>query len=271
MKRGPGDYVLGVNAAETDRLALQHRVWRERALRLWRRAGLSTGSSALDVGCGPGWAAVDLAEIVGPAGRVVAVDRAPEFLAHARALAAARRLTWIETREVELPEPLAADASVDFAWCRWVLAFTKDPGAALAFIAAAVRPGGVLAIQEYAHYRAWSLLPAVPDFARLVEAVIDSWRDEGGEPDVAFELPALLDRNGFDLLAFEVFVDVLKPDDFAWEWPASFARSGASRLVELGKLTEAEAEAARAALEAAAAQGQRMITPVTAQLIARRR
>jgi ubiquinone/menaquinone biosynthesis C-methylase UbiE len=93
MKRGPGDYVLGVNAAETDRLALQHRVWRERALRLWRRAGLSTGSSALDVGCGPGWAAVDLAEIVGPAGRVVAVDRAPEFLAHARALAAARRLT----------------------------------------------------------------------------------------------------------------------------------------------------------------------------------
>jgi SAM-dependent methyltransferase len=271
MKRGPRDYVLGVNSAEIERLALQHRVWRERALGLWRRAGLRTGASVLDVGCGPGWATVDLAEMVGPAGRVVAVDRAPEFLAHAHALAAERRLTWLQTREIELPEPLAVDASIDFAWCRWVLAFTKDPAAVLASIATAVRPGGVLAIQEYAHYRAWSLLPAVPGFTRFVEAVIDSWRDEGGEPDVALELPALLDRSGFDLLAFDAFVDVLESDDFAWQWPASFARSGASRLVELGKLTDTEAKAACMALEAAAAHGQRMITPVTAQLIARRR
>jgi SAM-dependent methyltransferase len=271
MKRGSGDYVLGVNSAEIGRLALQHRVWRERALGLWRRAGLSTGASVLDVGCGPGWAAVDLAEIVGPAGCVVAVDRAPQFLAHAHALAAQRQLTWLETREIELPAPLAADASVDFAWCRWVLAFTKEPAAVLDSIAAAVRPGGVLAIQEYTHYRAWSLLPPVPAFARFVDAVIGSWRDEGGEPDVALELPALLDRAGFDLLAFDAFVDVLKPEDFTWEWPASFARSGAPRLVELGKLTAAEAEAACAALDAAAARGQRMITPVTAQLIARRR
>ena len=69
------DYVLGTNDEEIQRLALQHRVWRPRALDAWRRAGFTAGQTLLDVGCGPGHATVDLAGIVGPSGRVVAVDR----------------------------------------------------------------------------------------------------------------------------------------------------------------------------------------------------
>ena len=53
------DYVLGTHDEESARLLLQHRVWRPRALDAWRRAGFTVGQTLLDLGCGPGHAAVD--------------------------------------------------------------------------------------------------------------------------------------------------------------------------------------------------------------------
>src|SRR5258708_21651917 len=59
------DYVLGTHDDEVARLGLQHRVWRARALDAWRRPGFTVGQTLLDIGCGPGLASADLAEIVG--------------------------------------------------------------------------------------------------------------------------------------------------------------------------------------------------------------
>ena len=63
------DYVLGTNDEELERLGLQHRVWRPIVLDCWRRAGITFGSRVIDVGAGPGFATMDLAELVGPTER----------------------------------------------------------------------------------------------------------------------------------------------------------------------------------------------------------
>lgn len=89
-----GDYVLGTEADEIERLGLQHRVWRERVLDAWRRAGIGRGQTVIDVGAGPGWASADLAEIVGPEGRVIALERSESFLAALRR----RGLSNVEVR-----------------------------------------------------------------------------------------------------------------------------------------------------------------------------
>ena len=69
------DYVLGTHDEELARLGLQHHVWRPVVLDCWQRAGLTVAKRVLDVGAGPGYATVDLAEIVRPTGEVVAVRR----------------------------------------------------------------------------------------------------------------------------------------------------------------------------------------------------
>src|SRR5206468_8251332 len=93
------DYILGTHDEELERLGLQHRVWRPRALDAWRRAGITAGQTVLDVGCGPGYAALDLAEIVGPSGRVVALDRSRRFLDALERSRDQRGLVQIETHE----------------------------------------------------------------------------------------------------------------------------------------------------------------------------
>src|SRR5688572_14038579 len=113
------DYVLGTHDEEIARLGLQHRVWRPRVLDAWRRAGFATGQTLVDLGCGPGWATLDLAEIVGPRGRVIAVDRSRRFLDALETAARARGLPWIETIETDLEESGAPPFEADGIWSRW--------------------------------------------------------------------------------------------------------------------------------------------------------
>ena len=62
------DYVLGTHEKEARRLGMQHEAWRPIALECWRRAGVRKGQRVIDVGAGPGFAAFDLAGIVGRRG-----------------------------------------------------------------------------------------------------------------------------------------------------------------------------------------------------------
>jgi len=52
--------------------------------RLFRTAGISTGMTVLELGCGPSEVTALLSEIVGSTGSVLAVDRSDEMLSVAR-------------------------------------------------------------------------------------------------------------------------------------------------------------------------------------------
>ena len=236
------DYVLGTNDLELERLGLQHRVWRPYVLQAWSRAGITIGSRVLDVGAGPGYATVDLADIVGPGGEVVAVERSARFVRHARAVCAQRGLTQARFLEQDLmAEPLPA-AGFDAAWCRWVACFVDAPEKLVRGIARALRAGGRVVFHEYGDYESWRLAPRGDELERFVAEVVASWRASGGEPDVGRALPALLRDEGFRVLDVRPLVFVVGPNDYMWRWPAAFVHSGVQRLQELGRVDARFAE-----------------------------
>ncbi len=263
------DYVLGTHDEEIERLALQHRVWRPRALDAWRRAGFTVGQTILDIGCGPGHASLDLAEIVGPEGRVVALDRSRRFL---DALEGARRhrgLANITAHEIDLDEEALPPGQADAAWSRWVFAFMKRPRDLMARVAAALKPGGVLVMHEYLHYDTWRLSPRSPEFEEFVRAVIKSWRAAGGEPEIGLDLPRWLEELGFEIRSLTTIMDVVSASDFVWQWPRAFVDVGLRRLVDLGELSEEQAHAITQAFATGeATPGTRMVTPSVVEIIA---
>lgn len=266
------DYVLGTHDEEISRLALQHRVWRPRALDAWRRAGFTVGQTLLDVGCGPGHATLDLADIVGPSGRVVAIDRSRRFLDFLGAVRSQRGLNHIEPLEIDLNESELSVEGADGAWSRWVFAFLKKPREALGRVSTALRPGGMFVIHEYFNYSTWRLAPRVPEIEEFVAAVMKSWRADGGEPDIALELPRWLAELGFEIRGLQTIVDVVPPSSFVWQWPKSFVDVGLRRLVDLGHVTPARAAAITQAFAAAeATPNTLMFTPAVLEIIAVRR
>src|ERR1700750_967811 len=96
------DYLLGTHEEELARLGLQHLVWRPVALECWQRAGITVGKRVLDIGAGPGYAAVDLAEIVGPTGEVVALERSENFIRAMAQTRRARSLANVKIHRVDL-------------------------------------------------------------------------------------------------------------------------------------------------------------------------
>ncbi|MGH9107952.1 MAG: class I SAM-dependent methyltransferase [Acidimicrobiales bacterium] len=109
------------------------------------RLGIGPGWRCVDVGAGGGDVSVALAEVVGPGGRVYAVDSDPRARDEVAAAAAAFSQVLAVTQAAEdlvLPEP------VDLAFCRFLLLHVLDPGAVLARMTGAVRPGGWVVAQE---------------------------------------------------------------------------------------------------------------------------
>src|ERR1043166_10222722 len=108
------DYVLGTHEAELERLGVQHRAWRSVVLDCWQKAGITAGSKVLDVGAGPGYATVDLSEIVGPSGKVVAVERSTNFVSAIKR--ATKSLSNVEVHELDLMKDDLPAGPFDFAW-----------------------------------------------------------------------------------------------------------------------------------------------------------
>ncbi|MFM9996700.1 MAG: class I SAM-dependent methyltransferase [Phycisphaerales bacterium] len=245
------EYVLGVSDQETGRLGLQHRLWSESSHRLWELARIQPGMHVLDVGCGPGYAAVDLAELVGASGRVVGVDESPLFLKQLHDKAAARRLVHIDRvlGDVQQLDTLLAPAheAFDAAYARWVLCFVPDPESVVRGVAKLLKPGGRFAVQDYFNYEAMTIAPRRPAFTRVIQAVGKSWRDRGGDPDIIGRFPALCRRHGLVVESMSVNHRVARPGTPIWHWPDSFWASYLPRLVEMGYLTPSD----RSAFEAA--------------------
>ena len=261
------DYVLGTHDEEVERLGLQHQVWRARTLDAWRSAGFTRGQTILDVGCGPGWAAMDLAGIVGRNGRVIAFDRSQRFLDVLRERRDTANARQIEIVELDLDGGALPDANADGAWLRWVLAFVRDPRALLSKVARALRPGGTVVIHEYFDYATWRVVPRSEAFESFVSTVMRSWRDAGGEPDIGLSLPGWLNDLGFDVRLSPI-VELFRPGDFGWQWPDAFVRVGASRLVDLGYMDRGDAERVLADVESAERERGFFIAPSVLEVIA---
>lgn len=266
------DYVLGTHDEEIERLGLQHRVWRPRVTDAWRRAGFTTGQTLLDIGCGPGYATLDLAEIAGRSGRAIGIDRSRRFLDAGAAAARARGLANVEWLEQDLDETELPTLQADGAWSRWVYAFVRDPRALLARVARALKAGGTMVLYEYVDYRAWRLSPRREAFEGFVAEVMASWREHGGEPDIAIELPRWLEELGFEVRELRPWVEVARPNDFVAQWPDAFVDVGVQRLVELGRVDAARAKAIRDAYrESQSTPGAFQLTPTVLEIIATKR
>jgi SAM-dependent methyltransferase len=269
MARKDRDYLLGTHDDEIARLGLQHRVWRPRVLDAYRRAGITSGSTVVDAGAGPGWATLDLAEIVGPKGRVHALERSERFLDHLTATARERRLDNIETANLDLVTDALPVTGADAFWIRWVLAFVSDPAAVLQKLAGTLKPGGVAVIHEYLDYGTWSMAPSSPAQEEFRDFVVQDWRASGGEPDIARSFPTLLPQVGLRVRELRPIVDVIRPDNYVWEWPASFIDIYPDHLVAAGKKDQAWADRVHREFTAAEANPNTvMVTPMVLEVIA---
>jgi SAM-dependent methyltransferase len=263
------DYVLGTHQGEIDRLGLQHQVWRPHVLDAWSRAGMTRGSKVIDFGAGPGYATMDAADIVGPDGTVIALERSPHFVEFARHALDRRETPWTRIVECDLMDDPVECTDADIAWCRWVASFVTRPRTLVEKLFGALRVGGKAVLHEYQQYSTWRTIPASSQIDSFVAEVMASWRASGGEPDIMASLLPLMTDIGFKIREVRPLLFAVHPSHFTWQWPAAFVATNAARLVELGRVSQEWADAAERDFIALAANPNAiLVTPLVMEIIA---
>lgn len=117
--------------------------------RLAAVVGPAPGAAVADVGAGSGFMTEELARLVGPSGKVYAVDINPTMLKHVADVAKAKGMPNIETivcseHSTELPRQ-----SVDLIFVCDTYHHFEYPQDTLASIHAALRPGGQLVVVDF--------------------------------------------------------------------------------------------------------------------------
>lgn len=240
------EYVLGTGNDELERLGLQNRLWADATHALWKVAGIGPGQRVLDIGCGPGYAAFDLANFVQGKGRVVGIDESAAFTGFVTAQAKARGLPQVTARigdAQDLAASLTGEAPFDLAYARWVLCFVPHPDRVVQGAAEALRKGGRFVVQDYFNYTAMTMGPRRASYAKVVEATARSWRAHGGDPDVVARLPRLLRDAGMKVIHLAQQQRVARPGESMWNWVDSWWTTYVPKLVTMGELTQQDAAA----------------------------
>lgn len=150
-----------------------------------------TGERVLDLGCGPGFYAVELAERVGPTGRVVGVDASADMLALAEARRGRRGN--VELRAADVAALPVADGAVDAAVCVQVLEYVPDLARVFAEVRRVLRAGGRFVAWD-TDWSTASWHSADPDRMRRV---LHAWDAHLVHPSLPRTLAARLRSAGF--------------------------------------------------------------------------
>jgi ubiquinone/menaquinone biosynthesis C-methylase UbiE len=187
-------YALGHSGRELERLSMQARICEPFTRRMLEHAGLSPGMRVLDVGTGAGDVALLCASLVGPQGAITAVDRAPEAVETARQRARGAGLANV-TFAIGDPAGMAFETPFDAVVGRLVLMHQREPAAMLRKLSAMVRPGGIVAFQEYDISGARTFPPA-PTFEQCIRWVTAALNSAGTDSQMGARLYSIFIEAG---------------------------------------------------------------------------
>jgi ubiquinone/menaquinone biosynthesis C-methylase UbiE len=187
---------MGYSDRERQRLMRQGAVLREPLAAAFRAAGIGPGMRVLDLGSGAGDVALLSAELVGPTGSVVGLDRDATSVAWATKRIAAAGIANIRFHTVEFNEftdPQPFDALVG----RFILMYLPDPLATVRHLSAQLRSGAVIVFTEPDFTVPSRVFPEMPEFVHCGEWIAEALRHAGARIDMGMHLYHLYRDAGF--------------------------------------------------------------------------
>lgn len=218
------------------------------------------GQTVLDVGCGAGQEALELAKLVGPDGSVIGIDKSETLIAEARGRTAQAGVGNVEFRVGDAQSLPLDDNGVDGVRSDRVFQYLADPARAMRELRRVTRPGGTVVVAD----TDWGTSVFDCEDLALSVRIDDAWTNTRPSGRVGRQLFGLFVRAGLrDVHVFPHCVAFTatpsSPEDSAdlvSQFGESILRAFAGQAIEAGAVTAEEASRWLALQHAAAADGR---------------
>lgn len=186
------DYVLGSDDAEIARLDRQAAALAGASDALLRMSGIAPGMRVLDLGTGLGHVAYQVAEMVGPEGSVVGVDREAPSLAVAERRRTTDNVRFLDrdVRTVRFDEPFDAIVS------RLLLFHLPDAVDVVRHHRANLKPGGLMVVLDCDNGAARAE-PGIELVRKVNDWIEAAFRAADAQPRIGARLIPLLREAGY--------------------------------------------------------------------------
>ena len=232
------DYILGCDPDELARLERQHRIWETHTRQLWQRAGFRQHRRMLDLGCGPGYSTMGLADVMDDPETLTAIDASQAFGDHLMGQLPAGSPVQFVQGDVQRLDLQAG--FYDAAFARWLFCFLQRPEVVIEQVHRVLRPGGDLVILDYFNYMSVRLQPWTPALEKGFRAIHQSLAGSGGSLDIGDVLPGMLTHAGFEIVDMMPISEIALPGSPVWVWFDLFRQNFFPGLVKGGYLTAEE-------------------------------
>ncbi len=181
----PSEYAIRGGQEGKRRLEILSRIMWPSTLTLLENAGLRPGMTCLDLGCGGGDVTREIARIVGSEGRVVGFDMDPVKLE-----GASHGLPNVEFRQANVYQWFE-ESVYDLIYTRFLLTHLPDCAKVLAAIRRALKPGGVLVVEDI-DFSGCFCHPHSAAYHRYVALYREVVRRRNGDADIGPKLHGML-------------------------------------------------------------------------------
>lgn len=264
----PFRYLLGDTRTEAERLRAQARLWDPTARALFDRLGVRRGWNVLEIGPGQGSLHVELRRRTQRP--VDAVEPSPAFRRRLAALCARDRFGSGTVWETPLAEATLPDGRYDLIFARWVFLFLPNPGTHVKKLAAALKPGGMLAIEDY-HRDTFVMVPTPREWPAFLHADHAFFASHGGDASIAGRLPDLYTQAGLSLVEITPTIKTGHPGSPMWNWISTYFFGVMDRLAAFPPFTPAAAARLRKHWRTAARnRASLLIAPAVIDVVGRR-
>jgi SAM-dependent methyltransferase len=218
---------------ERERLEAMAVHWDPPTRRLIEALEIGPGDHCLEVGAGTGTVARILADLVGPTGRVLAVDLDPRFLIDLP--------RQVEVRALDLRTDPLPEAAFDLVHARMVVEHIPPQRDLLSTLVRSLRPGGWLLVEDADFVTAGICVPPQPLHEKVLGALLDLTRSGGYDDSYGRRLFADLRSLGLTDLAAEFHGgQIVAGEGSGWAPWQLLVQQFQERLLEAGLLTQEE-------------------------------
>ena len=235
-------YILGDKRRERARLQHQASIWDPKALALFDRLKVRRGWRVLEIGPGQGSLHRELRRRV--RGPVDAVEPSAAFAGGIRKLSSRDRYGDGQLWQCNLADAPLPRNTYDLIFARWVFLFLPDPEAHVRKLVRALKPGGVLAIEDYCR---WTLrmVPEPPEWENFLKADAAFFASQGGDVNIGARLPQIFAKAGLDVIDITPTTKYGRPGNAEWTWLTTYFLGVLPRMAAFRPFTPKQAASLR--------------------------